>query len=139
MNSGGLSLGNTILPAGSRAASESRLESGARSPSRAAAGHEGLNASALSPLSSSPARRSALRGTPARPGLPSQSDGTPPPLAAAAASASFLSSSRGGRRERRHLGSDGGGGGGNRARRLQLQADLTRGAGGRAWLRDVGS
>lgn len=71
---------------------------------------------AQNPLSSSPARRSALRGTPSRPGLPSQSDGTPPPLVAAAASASFSGSSRRGRRhcDRRHLDSDGVGGGGDR-------------------------
>lgn len=49
---------------------------------------------ARSLLSSSPAPRSALRSSPARPGLPlSQSGGTPPPLAAAAASASFSDSS----------------------------------------------
>lgn len=70
---------------------------------------------ALSLLSSSPAQRSALRGTPARPGLPSQSEGTPPPLVATAASASS-DSSLGGRcrRDQRHLGSDGRGWGGNR-------------------------
>lgn len=88
---------------------------GARSPLTSGRGTRGVECrGALSPLSSSPAQRSALRSTPARPGLPlSQSGGTPPPLAAAAASASFSDSCR--RRklrrcDQRHLGSDGKGG-----------------------------
>ena len=96
---------------------EKRVELGERCGVHSAvAGHEGLNAAALRTRLAHPQRRSALRGTPARPGLPSQSDGTPPPLAAAAASASCSGSSRRGRRrcDRRHLDSDGGDGGGDR-------------------------
>lgn len=78
---------------------------------------------APSPLSSSPAERSALRGTPARPGLLSQSDGTPPPLAAAAASASSDSSHHCCCPcDERHLGSDGRGRGGDRGRKSQSWA-----------------
>lgn len=113
----------THLTAGSSASSGSSLESGAQSLPDGGGTRGTECRGALNPLSSSPARRSALRGTPARPGLPSQSDGTPPPLAAAAASASFSGSSRRGRRrcDWCHLGSDGGGGGGDRC----AQAPIT--------------
>lgn len=62
-----------------------RLEEPRQTPLTRGGGTRGAECrGAPSPLSSSPVRRSALRGTPARPGLPSQSDGTPPPLAVAA-------------------------------------------------------
>lgn len=130
----------THLTAGSSANSGSSLESGAQSPPDGGGTRGAECRGALNPLSSSPARRSALRGTPARPGLPSQSDGTPPPLAAAAASASFSGSSRGGRSrcDWCHLGSDGEGGGGDRCPQAPIASQAQPQGAGRGQVKGCG-